>query len=909
MPSQSFANPLNCLTNTSANSVQCVPNSSTAPTTVNTVAIGAYSAVSANFGIAVGNFTEVHGGGGTALGFGAYVSEEAGDSIAIGSVARTHENTAIAIGASSNGWSERSVTIGPNAGAVGPGSIAIGSNAGEIVNDAPGNEKAGNVMIGLSAGGIIGGEYNNYIGQNSGSSSWGSENSGMGSSAGMGLKGDQNNFMGELALFGAEGNNNIAFGERAGLGVIGDSNISIGKNAGAGVAEYTKGISIGESSLANKDHAIAVGTDAKTEVVSGAALGSYSIANRATNLPGYVPGGGANTAIAATTLGKLGAISVGSATATRQITNLAAGSKDSDAVNVAQLKAAQTHYYSVKSTNQAVGSNYLNDGATGFDALAAGVNTFAKGSQATALGTKSTANTVNSIAIGFNSIAGVSGTNSAQIALGNNAKADNGRAIAIGPNTNAIGMGSAAIGNAAIATGQNALAMMNGANANGRRAIAIGYGAYAGGDTTTSVDADILGSPTAVGQYARATTYRASAFGTQASAYGDGATAVGVLSVAASKDTVAIGNKSFAFLNNDVAIGSRSIAAGAEGTTSATVGPFTYGGFAGSTPIATVSIGKVGEERTLTNLAAGRIDATSTDGINGSQLYATNQVIGNLADSIKTILGGNANFPDTKDGTITTSNIGDTTKNDIHEAIKASTEAAKMPLIFAGDSGDNVSRKLGETVNVVGGITDASKLSDNNIGVVANGVDTLEVKLAKDLRIDSVTAGNTVLNKEGVSIKDGPSMPQSGITVGNTVINNAGVSIKDGPSMAQSGINAGGKTITNVAPGVNPTDAVNVSQLSAAINNNLAPVHSRIDSVAKDAFGGTASAMASAGLPQAYMPGKSMVAIAGSTFKSQSAIALGVSSITDNGKWVIKGTVNSNSRGDFGATIGTGYQW
>lgn len=392
------------------------------------------------------------------------------------------------------------------------------------------------------------------------------------------------------------------------------------------------------------------------------------------------------------------------------------------------------------------------------------------------------------------------------------------------------------------------------------------------------------GSPTAVGQYARATTYRASAFGTQASAYGDGATAVGVLSVAASKDTVAIGNKSFAFLNNDVAIGSRSIAAGAEGTTSATVGPFTYGGFAGSTPIATVSIGKVGEERTLTNLAAGRIDATSTDGINGSQLYATNQVIGNLADSIKTILGGNANFPDTKDGTITTSNIGDTTKNDIHEAIKASTEAAKMPLIFAGDSGDNVSRKLGETVNVVGGITDASKLSDNNIGVVANGVDTLEVKLAKDLRIDSVTAGNTVLNKEGVSIKDGPSM-------------------------AQSGINAGGKTITNVAPGVNPTDAVNVSQLSAAINNNLAPVHSRIDSVAKDAFGGTASAMASAGLPQAYMPGKSMVAIAGSTFKSQSAIALGVSSITDNGKWVIKGTVNSNSRGDFGATIGTGYQW
>lgn len=772
--------------------------------------------------------------------------------------------------------------IGPWSKALGAKDISIGVNAGTMLAS-----YGFNTMIGAQAGDHATGANHLYIGPAAGMSSDGVNNTGIGSSAATALVGVYNTAVGAAALAVSKGNDNVGFGTNAGTFITGDNNISLGNVAGnefGSPASFNNAINLGAGTRAQKDHAIAVGTDAKTEVVSGAALGSYSIANRATNLPGYVPGGGANTAIAATTLGKLGAISVGSATATRQITNLAAGSKDSDAVNVAQLKAAQTHYYSVKSTNQAVGSNYLNDGATGFDALAAGVNTFAKGSQATALGTKSTANTVNSIAIGFNSIAGVSGTNSAQIALGNNAKADNGRAIAIGPNTNAIGMGSAAIGNAAIATGQNALAMMNGANANGRRAIAIGYGAYAGGDTTTSVDADILGSPTAVGQYARATTYRASAFGTQASAYGDGATAVGVLSVAASKDTVAIGNKSFAFLNNDVAIGSRSIAAGAEGTTSATVGPFTYGGFAGSTPIATVSIGKVGEERTLTNLAAGRIDATSTDGINGSQLYATNQVIGNLADSIKTILGGNANFPDTKDGTITTSNIGDTTKNDIHEAIKASTEAAKMPLIFAGDSGDNVSRKLGETVNVVGGITDASKLSDNNIGVVANGVDTLEVKLAKDLRIDSVTAGNTVLNKEGVSIKDGPSM-------------------------AQSGINAGGKTITNVAPGVNPTDAVNVSQLSAAINNNLAPVHSRIDSVAKDAFGGTASAMASAGLPQAYMPGKSMVAIAGSTFKSQSAIALGVSSITDNGKWVIKGTVNSNSRGDFGATIGTGYQW
>ena len=117
--------------------------------------------------------------------------------------------------------------------------------------------------------------------------------------------------------------------------------------------------------------------------------------------------------------------------------------------------------------------------------------------------------------------------------------------------------------------------------------------------------------------------------------------------------------------------------------------------------------------------------------------------------------------------------------------------------------------------------------------------------------------------------------------------------------------------MTNVAPGaVNPTstDAVNGSQLfqtHQAINN----LSNQVNEVDRNASAGTASAMAAAGLPQAYLPGKSMAAMAGATYRGQTALAVGVSTITDNGKWVIKGSVNSNSQGHVGATIGAGYQW
>ena len=236
-----------------------------------------------------------------------------------------------------------------------------------------------------------------------------------------------------------------------------------------------------------------------------------------------------------------------------------------------------------------------------------------------------------------------------------------------------------------------------------------------------------------------------------------------------------------------------------------------------------VSVGKAGNERQIQNVAAGRISATSTDAINGSQLHAVLNNSGfNVQEngSPKSRINNNGvvNF---KDGNLTTANVTKTpndtiVKFDVNtttiktdkdgnataenpsnlatagDVTSAINKVRNMPLTFAGDAGANVKRKLGDTINVVGG-ADATKLSDGNIGVVANGNDKLEIKLAKDIKVDSVKAGDTTINNDGLTIANGPSI-------------------------TKKGINAAGNKITGVAAGTDETDAVNVSQLNKAVN-------------------------------------------------------------------------------------------
>ncbi|WP_370429662.1 YadA-like family protein [Actinobacillus pleuropneumoniae] len=295
----------------------------------------------------------------------------------------------------------------------------------------------------------------------------------------------------------------------------------------------------------------------------------------------------------------------------------------------------------------------------------------------------------------------------------------------------------------------------------------------------------------------------------------------------------------------------------------------------------------------VSGVADGDISPNSTEAINGSQLYDANQNIANY-------LGGGSKLDDKGNViaptyTITKVDGNTTTANNVGDAITNLNNEVVKPLTFEGDTGVASKRKLGSTVTIKGGVQDSSKLSENNIGVVSDGKGTLAVKLAKDIKVDSVEAKTVNANTVNANT----------VKAGDTTINSDGVTIKDGPSVTKSGINAAGNRITNVKAGQADTDAVNVSQLKGAVGH----VNQRINKVNKDLRAGIAGANAAAGLPQAYMPGKSMMAVAAGTYKNESALAVGYSRSSDNGKVILKLQGNANTRGDLGGSVGVGYQW
>ena len=280
--------------------------------------------------------------------------------------------------------------------------------------------------------------------------------------------------------------------------------------------------------------------------------------------------------------------------------------------------------------------------------------------------------------------------------------------------------------------------------------------------------------------------------------------------------------------------------------------PMTYADASGnptSTPSNKVNLvgGDATKPVTLGNVADGTVAAGSKEAVNGGQLHATNQNVANNATNIA------------------------------------------KGINFGGTTGSN-NYQLGDTINVKG---------DSNITstTVAGGA---QLALNPNLNVTSVTttdaAGNkTVTNGSGVTIT-----PASGNPV----------------SLTTGGLNNGGNKITNVAAGTDGTDAVNVSQLNQALGSitgvntaNFTALENKVNEVAADAKAGTAAAMAVAGLPQAYLPGKSMMAVGGSVYRGESGYAIGYSTISDGGNWIIKGTATGNSRGHYGATAAVGYQW
>ena len=646
--------------------------------------------------------------------------------------------------------------------------------------------------------------------------------------------------------------------------IAGEAAVSLGTKTKSGDLS----LALGSLAAAQKTNAVAVGTGANASFANSVAIGGGSATDKAgvayttRTILGttYTWAGGANTIAG-------DVVSIGKKGYERQLINLSPGdisANSTDAINGSQLYAAMAeiekiHYFSVKSN---VTGNQNNTGASGVNAIAIGPN----------------ASTITeaSITMGLNANASDRGKNA--VAIGTDAKTTAENGVSLGhkanseySNSTAIGYSSHANGGNATAVGTNAKAVTNstalGSNTDAKElGVAIGHtasSAYAG--VATGANANVSG-------------IYGIAIGNNANASEQASIAIGKGAVGTAADGVAIGSSANATVQNSVALGKDSVAGGNvfggtaheaafKNDTGVSENKQFKAGLANNS-LGAVSVGKEGFERQIQNVGAGRVTANSTDAINGSQLYTVLTYSGFNVQQNGTSKSriNNNGFVNFKDGNLTTVNVTDAdngtivkfdvnttnittdaagnataanrnniaTAGDVADAIN---NVRNMPLTFAGDTGTNVTRKLGETVKLVGGVTDETKLSDGNIGVVSDGTDKLEIKLAKDIKVDSVKAGDTTINTDGLKIAGGPSVTKSGIdAAGNKITNvEAGTDDKDAVNFSQLkdvekvankgwNLTANGENSSNVAPGetvdLNNTDG-NIKITKNAADDNV----------------------------------------------------------------------------------------
>ena len=446
----------------------------------------------------------------------------------------------------------------------------------------------------------------------------------------------------------------------------------------------------------------------------------------------------------------------------------------------------------------ASGSNYKGEGyvrgvAIGNRATSKGIQGVAIGNtaahyrdNAVAIGNAATTYAKDGVAIGNNAESGIQNDPTVKVnnsvAVGNSARAHGGSGVALGNDTYALGGSSVAAGNAAWALGERSTAIGNNAHSEGYGSIAMGREASA----LSTQDGDKK-NVVAIGDDAQATGSRSIALGVSAQAgtlervrdrsvYKDNpelitklkaqkevtdAVAIGSEASVQENEGLALGSK--AIVNNvrGVALGANSVTAAPVSTASETINGLQYN-YAGGTADSTVSVGNTSTKRTITNVAAGRVSAQSTDAINGSQLYGVANAVGNVANSTKNILGGNAQVD--QNGSITMTNIGDTGKNTVHEAIKSANSGWELQV-----NGQKVKdvKAPNRTVNFNAG---------KNIKLEGAG-DNVTVATVDNANFNSVTTGSV--------------------------------------SMSKTGINAGGYQITNVQSGGDTlTNAANIGDIS-----------------------------------------------------------------------------------------------
>ena len=641
--------------------------------------------------------------------YGPGASATGGDSVAVGDSAKATAGHATAVGtlaeadgvnsfvaglqAKSGATAENSVAIGRGAQALGQKRASDQFTASTIAigNNATATEN-GDIVIGRQATSTV----SKYHGED------GSGAVVMGS---------------EAHSYGSRGDVVLGSGAEANI-------IRKGTTNPADAAGYSQSIAIGSMAKVYGTQAMAIGGDVKSIGHSSIAIGGNDVDLVKSDLQAAVPGfwaAGAQNKFERETAALYPGTTLGSAALSTS--PYRSNTASIGAASIAM--GAMTQSFGIGST--AIGVNSMSKGVAstsiGVIARSWGKNSLAVGSQAGAYGDKSTS-LGDTNTVGFDMTDGTtSGAASSAVGTDNKVYGNNSYVIG-GGNT----IGSATITETTEANGDK-IKKVTAGTVKGSTAGAFGYK-----NTVTTDNAYVVGN--------------------NSTASADGAMILGSSASVTGKNGVALGNNTKVANENAVAIGNGSETAAAVATPSATINGVAHN-FAGVNPASTVSVGKAGAERTITNVAAGRISATSTDAINGSQLYAVTSEVDK----------GVAYAGDVKD---------------------------------AAAAANKFTRKLGEQTNIIGGVTDTSKLTDGNIGVVSNGIDTLNIKLAKDVKVDSVTAGNTVINNNGLTVG------------GNTYVTN-------------NGINANSQKITNVAAGTDGTDAVNLNQLNDV--KNLAGKH------------------------------------------------------------------------------------
>jgi len=641
--------------------------------------------------------------------YGPGASATGGDSVAVGDSAKATAGHATAIGtlteadgtnsfvaglqAKSGATAENSVAIGRGAQALGQKRVSEQFTASTIAigNNATATEN-GDIVIGRQAKSTVS-QYHNHPQGGNGAVVMGAE----------------------AASYGSRGDVVLGAGAEACL-------LRKDVTNPADKSEYSQGVAIGSRAKVYGTQSTSIGADSRSIGHSSIAIGGDDIDKAKPVLTAAIPDM-ATTGVQKNFNRELAVLYPGTTLGSAAINDSKNYVNTASIGNASMAIGMMTQSYGTGST--AIGVNTLTKGiaSTGIGVMARswGDKSLALGSRAETYGNKSTA-VGDANTVGFDMTDGTtSGAASSAVGTDNKVYGNNSYAIG-GGNT----IGSATITETTEANGDK-IKKVTAGTVKGSTAGAFGYK-----NTVTTDNAYVVGN--------------------NSTASADGAMVLGSSASVTGKNGVALGNNTKVANENAVAIGNGSETAAAVATPSATINGVAHN-FAGVNPASTVSVGKAGAERTITNVAAGRISATSTDAINGSQLYAvTSEIDKGVAYA------------------------GD---------VKAAAAAA-----------NKFTRKLGEQTNIVGGVTDTSKLTDGNIGVVSNGTDTLNIKLAKDVKVDSVTTGNTVINNNGLTVG------------GKTYVTN-------------NGINANNQKVTNVADGqvaAGSKDAVNGGQLHDAKN-------------------------------------------------------------------------------------------